>query len=128
MDAIEMALGAFAVVRAVIGLAPLVAARPVSRALGFPKAEDTASARVFARLFGVRDIGLGAMIAWSIPRPELWIPLIVLNALTDAGDLGAFAAGMRGRPDLRRALGPCAAVAGAAVVAWTVLGLVILGR
>lgn len=128
MDAsIEIILAAFAAVRAVIGLGPLVAAGPLTRALGFPPGEATASATVFARLFGVRDIGLGALIAWCIPRPETWLPLIALNALTDLGDLGAFVAGMRGRPDLRRPLGLCSIVAGGAVVAWGVLAAAIGG-
>jgi len=128
MDPVEAALGAFAMVRTVIGLAPLVAAGASARLLGFPASEDTATARVMGRLFGVRDIGLGVMIAWAVPRPELWIPLILLNVLTDFGDLSAFVVGLQGRPDLRRALGTCAVIAGLAVAAWIALAVVILQR
>ncbi len=112
--------------RALLGIAPLIAAGPTVRLLGFPPGEATASAIVFARLFGVRDIGLGAIIAWSVTRPEVWPALVLLNLLTDVGDLSAFLAGMRGRPDLRRALGLCAAVATLAVATWALVGIWLL--
>lgn len=113
----------FAVIRVLIGLGPIVAPGPLVGVFGFPQSEVTPSAIVFARLFGVRDIGLGAIIAWSVSRPEVWPAMMLLNGLTDTGDLLAFLAGMRGRPDLRRPMGMGAAVAGSAALAWLVLGL-----
>ncbi len=118
-------LYAFAALRTVIGLAPIVAAGPLVGLLGFPPGEDTATARVFARLFGVRDVGLGAMIAWSADHPDAWLPMIGLNLCTDLGDLCSFAAGVRGRRDLRRPFGASAAVAGSAVIAWAALGICV---
>jgi len=122
---VTMVLAIFAVIRIVIGLGPFVAAGLVTRWLGFPASESSTSAVVFARLFGVRDIGLGAVILWSIDRPELWGPVVVLNGLTDLGDLVAFLLGMRGRPDLWRPLGACAAIAGPACLAWGVVYLML---
>ncbi len=119
----EALFAAFAVIRIGIGLAPIVAAGPLVRALGFPPGEDTASARAFARLFGVRDIGLGALILWAIPHPEAWVALIALNGATDLGDCIAFLVGLRGRPDLRRPFGACAAVAASAVLGWCLMAV-----
>ena len=47
--------------RIVIGAAPIVAFQPTAQLLGFPPAHDNPSARLAARLFGVRDIGLGVL-------------------------------------------------------------------
>src|SRR5262249_23083346 len=52
---------AMAALRAAIGVAPFVAAGPVSRLLGFPAAQDTPTSRLMGRLFGVRDVALGAL-------------------------------------------------------------------
>jgi hypothetical protein len=111
----------FAVIRALLGVAPFVAAGPLIPLLGFPPNEATTTAIVFARLFGVRDVGLGAIIVWSTQHPDTLPAVLVLNAATDLGDLGAFLLGMRGRPDLHRPLGICASIAGSACLAWLVL-------
>lgn len=54
---------AFAIGRILLGLAPFVAVTPLLRVFGIPKEEDTTTARLFARLFGVRDIGSARWLA-----------------------------------------------------------------
>lgn len=44
-----------------------------------------------ARLFGVRDVGLGILIFYGLRHPETLGFLVVFNALTDFGDLLAIA-------------------------------------
>jgi len=75
--------------RIALGLAPFVAAGPTSRMLGFPGAHDTATARLMARFFGVRDIGLGVLAFYAIAHPEAASFLFLFNAAMDAGDLFA---------------------------------------
>src|SRR5437763_16427815 len=77
-----MALG-----RIAIGLAPFVAPKSASRLLGFPASHDTATARLMARFFGVRDIGLGVLVMWALRHPEALPFVILFNAATDLGDL-----------------------------------------
>lgn len=72
--------------RVIIGLAPFVAAEPTARLLGFPVAHDNPSARLFARLFGVRDIGLGMLVLAAMERPETLGFVLLFNAATDLGD------------------------------------------
>ena len=77
-----MALG-----RIALGLAPFVAAGASSRLLGFPASHDNPTARLMARFFGVRDIGLGVLVLWALRHPET-LPFVALfNAFMDGGDL-----------------------------------------
>jgi hypothetical protein len=99
-------------------LVSLLAPTLLTRLPGFPQTEATTSAIVFARLFGVRDIGLGAVILYGIWHPELQLPIILLNGLTDAGDLLSFLLGIRVKPELSRPLGLCAGVAGGTMLLW----------
>lgn len=108
-------------IRVAIGLAPLLAPGPAARLLGFPTSEDTASARVFAGLFGVRDVGLGAIAAYAAVTPTVLLPVLCLQAATDLGDLSVFLAAAARRPDLRAPLLRCAGVAGPAAVGWGAL-------
>lgn len=55
--------------------------------LGFPASHDTATARLMARFFGVRDIGLGVLALWSLRHPETMSFVLLFNAFMDAGDL-----------------------------------------
>ena len=73
--------------RIALGLAPFVAAKSTSRMLGFPAAHDTATARLMARFFGVRDIGLGVLAFYAVRHPETAAFLYLFNAAMDAGDL-----------------------------------------
>jgi hypothetical protein len=83
----SVAVPAFSLVRIGLGLAPFVAAGATSRMLGFPASHDTATARLMARFFGVRDIGLGVLALWSLRHPETMSFVLLFNAFMDAGDL-----------------------------------------
>ena len=52
--------------RILLGIAPFVAARPSARLLGFPVDHDNPTTRLMARLFGVRDIGLGVLVFYGL--------------------------------------------------------------
>jgi len=80
--AFAMALG-----RIALGLAPFVAARPASRLVGFPVSHDSATARLMGRLFGVRDIGLGVLVFYSLLHPVVAPFIFLFNATMDGGDV-----------------------------------------
>ena len=72
------------------------------------------------------DVGIGVAF-WLL---AFALPFRALSARAEVGwdvlgYFGSFAAGMRGRPDLYRPLGLCAAVAGSAVIAWGMVGLLV---
>lgn len=77
---------ALALGRIALGLAPILAAGPASRLLGFPPEHDNASTRLFGRLFGIRDIGLGVLVLFVADDPLLLWWSFVFNALHDLGD------------------------------------------
>ena len=75
-----------AAMRVAIGLAPIVAAGPTSRLLGFPAAHDNATARLMARWFGVRDAGLGALVVMFLSEPAALRRVLWFNLAMDVGD------------------------------------------
>ncbi len=93
----ENALLFMATMRALIGLAPIVAAGPASKWLGFPPEHDNPSSRLMARLFGVRDIALGAIAVGAVAGEVSHVFALWLNAACDLGD-----AAMISMPLLRR--------------------------
>lgn len=112
---------AMAVGRILLGLAPFVAARPTSRLLGFPVDHDTPTARLMARLFGVRDIGLGALVFWALAHREALPFALVFNLFMDAGDLVSAAIPLVRRQGIDRgalSTGACALVGG---LSWLVV-------
>jgi hypothetical protein len=78
---------AFAAGRTLIGLAPFISAGRTAALLGFPKDHDNASARVMARLFGVRDVGLGVLAAWAAGDVSRLHFVMPFQAAMDLGDL-----------------------------------------
>ena len=80
-------LGLMAIGRILLGVAPFVAARPASRLMGFPADQDVPAARLMARLFGIRDVGLGVLVAWSIRHPDALTFVLLFNAAMDLGDI-----------------------------------------
>jgi Domain of unknown function (DUF4267) len=86
---LDIAVAGMGVGRIILGLAPFVAAGPASRLLGFPAGHDNATARLMARFFGVRDIGLGVLAFYAIKHPEAAPFIFLFNAAMDAGDLFA---------------------------------------
>jgi hypothetical protein len=69
-----------------MGLAPILGARPVAQLLGFPSAHDTPTTRLFARLFGVRDIGLGILVFWALQDVAMLRFVFLFNAAHDLAD------------------------------------------
>ena len=87
MTSFDFVIAAMGLGRIAIGLAPLVAAGPASRLLGFPARHDNPTARLMARMFGVRDIGLGVLAFYAIKNPETAPFIFLFNAFMDLGDL-----------------------------------------
>lgn len=100
---LQAVVAAMGLGRIALGLAPIVAAGPASRLLGFPAAHDNPTARAMARLFGVRDIGLGVLAFYAIAHPETASFLFLFNGAMDAGDLLMFAAPLLRRQGIDRA-------------------------
>ncbi|MCB9592297.1 MAG: hypothetical protein H6719_06165 [Sandaracinaceae bacterium] len=104
--------------RVTIGLAPFVAAAPVSRMLGFPAAHDTPTARLMARMFGVRDVGLGVLAFYAVLHPATAAFMFLFNAFMDAGDLVSIAVPLAKRQGIDRAALQSSALAITGGLAW----------
>jgi uncharacterized protein DUF4267 len=87
MSFFDVVVTGMGLARIALGLAPFVAARASARLLGFPLAHDTATTRLMARFFGVRDIGLGVLAFYAVVHPENAPFLFLFNASMDGGDL-----------------------------------------
>jgi uncharacterized protein YjeT (DUF2065 family) len=107
--------------RVVLGLAPFVAAGPASRLVGFPAAQDSPTARLMGRFFGVRDVGLGVLVFWALQHPEALPFVLLFNAITDFGDLTATAVPLLKRQGIDRAAFTSGALALGAGVGWLVV-------
>ena len=114
-----MAFGRFA-----IGAAPFVAPGITSRMLGFPVAHDTPTARLMARFFGVRDIGLGVLALWATRHPEALTFVMLFQAAMDAGDLASTAIPVLRRQGIDRAALRSAMFAATGGLAWIVVWLI----
>ncbi len=96
-------VSAMAAGRVAIGTIAVLAPGPSSRLLGYPREQDSPSARLMGRLFGVRDIALGALV-WNVrDNPSHSRYVYKLNAWVDAGDATAMAAAVIGRQGIDRA-------------------------
>jgi hypothetical protein len=102
-DTLRHVVFGMGVARILIGLAPFVAAGPASRMLRFPAAHDSATTRLMARLFGVRDIGLGVLVFYALAHPEAALFMFLFNAAMDAGDLVSIGIPIVGRHGIDRA-------------------------
>lgn len=107
--------------RILLGLAPFVAARRASRLLGFPESHDSPTARLMARLFGVRDVGLGVLVFWALGHPEVLPFVLLFNALTDFGDLVAISIPLVRRQGIDRAAWTSVGFALPAGISWLVV-------
>jgi hypothetical protein len=121
LDTVILAMG---IGRVAIGLAPLVAAGPTSRLLGFPAKHDTPTARLMARWFGIRDIGLGVLAFYALLHPEVRSFIFAFNALTDLADLLAISVPLLGRQGIDRAAALSAMFAIGGGLGWLILWLV----
>ena len=120
----RIVLTAMALGRITLGLAPFVAAGPASRLLGFPASHDTPTARLMARFFGVRDIGLGVLVLWAIRHPEALPFVMLFNAAMDAGDLASILVPLVKRQGIDRAALASAAFAIMGGSSWLLVWLI----
>ena len=118
LDVIVSAMG---LARIGLGLAPFVAAGPSSRLLGFPRAHDTATARLMGRFFGVRDIGLGVLAFYAVKHPEIAPFIFLFQAAMDAGDLISIAIPLVKREGIDRAALASALFAATGMLGWLVV-------
>lgn len=107
--------------RILLGVAPFVAANASSKLLGFPRTHDNATARLMARFFGVRDVGLGVLVFWSLAHADTLPFVLLFNALTDFGDLAAITIPLVRRQGIDRAALASAAFALPAGIGWLVV-------
>jgi hypothetical protein len=110
--------------RIALGLAPFVAAGPASRLLGFPAKHDNPTARLMARFFGVRDIGLGILAFYALRHPEVAPFIFLFNAAMDAGDLFAISLPIVRRDGIDKGAALSALFAIFGGLGWLVLWLV----
>jgi hypothetical protein len=112
--------------RIALGLIPFLAAKKSARILGFPDAHDTATTRLMARFFGVRDVGLGVLVFWALAHPPTLPFILLFNACMDLGDLSAISIPLLKRQGIDRAAWTSVGFALPAAVAWlTVLSRVV---
>jgi hypothetical protein len=124
MSLFDAAITGMGLARIALGLAPFVAAGPSSRLLGFPAAHDTPTARLMARFFGVRDIGLGVLAFYAIEHPETAPFIFLFNAFMDAGDLFAISIPLLKRQGIDRAALLSALFAASGGLAWIIAWLI----
>jgi hypothetical protein len=120
----NLVVSAMALGRIALGLAPFVAAGPASRMLGFPKSHDTATARLMGRFFGVRDIGLGALVFYALKHPETAPFIFAFNAFMDLGDLVAIGIPLVKREGIDRAAIYSAMFAATGMIGWILVYLI----
>jgi len=120
----RLAIQSMGLARIALGLAPFVAAGPASRMLGFPAAHDTPTARLMARFFGVRDIGLGVLAFYAVRHPEAAAFIFLFNAFMDLGDLVSIAIPLVKRDGIDRAAALSSLFALTGTVSWSVAWLI----
>jgi len=121
---LSLVIAAMGTARILLGLAPFLAAERTALLLGFPRSHDTPTTRLMARLFGVRDVGLGVLVFYALGHPAVLSFVVVFNALTDFGDLVAIAIPLIRRQGIDGAAWRSVAFALPAGLAW----LAVLSR
>jgi hypothetical protein len=121
---LRIVLSGMALGRIAIGAAPFVAAESSSRLLGFPRSHDSPTARLMARMFGVRDIGLGVLVFWAMRHPEALPFVMLFNAFMDAGDLVAILVPLVKRQGIDRAALASAGFAITGALGWLLVWLI----
>jgi hypothetical protein len=88
--------------RILIGLASLFAIDPVARWFGFPDEHFTPTMRLFVRMFGNRDLGLGVLVFAAAGELPLLRLALLFNAAHDALDACAIAVPLVRNQGIRR--------------------------
>jgi hypothetical protein len=118
---LSIVLTAMAMMRIVLGVAPFLVAGLATRLLGFPREQDSPTARLMARFFGVRDFGLGVLVFYALRHPAILPFVLVFNAAMDGGDFVSASIPLVGRHGIDRAALLSGAMAGTAGIAWLIV-------
>jgi len=84
-----------------LGVACLAAPGVVVRLLGFP--ERSSTARVLARMLGVRDLAMGLVLVATASDPVAHRRAVRIAGLVDLGDVAAVTLGAVADPEMRGA-------------------------
>jgi hypothetical protein len=107
------------VARMCVGGSMLVTTGLARRVFGVPEAQDNATLRMLARLFGIRNVVLGV---WTLAARDQGAEqrrvCYRLNAVVDATDLGILALGAVTGDGLVRAAVMGGSLGGSALLAW----------
>jgi hypothetical protein len=124
MTLLDFAVTGMGLTRIALGLSPFLAAGGTSKLLGFPASHDNPTTRLMARLFGVRDIGLGVLAFYAIAHPETAAFLFLFNMFMDLGDLVSIAIPLVKRQGIDRAAVLSGITAFIGAFSWLVVWLI----
>ena len=88
---------------------------------GFPAEHDNPTARLMGRLFGVRDIALGVLVASCLKDRELLRWTFLFNLAIDLADASMIAIPLVRRQGIDRGAGLSIGFALAGATGWTLL-------
>jgi len=113
----SLALGLSAT-RVAVGAMAILTPRAAVTIMGFPAAQDSATARLVGRLFGTREIALGAytaaLVRRSVDQPDAY----ALNAAVDSADFAVCTATLLGHRGVGRAAFGSALLAAPFAATW----------
>jgi hypothetical protein len=89
--------------RAAVGAAAVAAPALTSALMGFPGQHDNATSRMVGRLFGIREIALGAYTVAQVQGGAIQPDVYLLNAAVDMGDVAVCGLTVLGRRGVGRA-------------------------
>ena len=124
MSPTTLVISGMALGRIALGIAPFIAAAPAAQLVGFPAEHDNPTTRLMARLFGVRDIGLGVLALWGLSNPTALPFVLLFNAFMDAGDLTAIAVPLVRRQGIDAAAIKSAVLATVGGLGWLTMWLI----
>jgi hypothetical protein len=110
-------VGVLALARIVIGALALIAPTATARIFGFPAAHDNGTARVMARLFGIRDVVLGGLSLQFADNPGVSRHLHRALVCVDASDAASALVAIARRDGIDRAALGTFVIAGSATAA-----------
>ena len=106
--------------RIIIGLAPIVLPNHAIELMKLPKAHDNTTARMMARLFGIRDIGLAVLtiLTFYYAHDHLWF-IFILNGVTDGADAVSFAVELK-KEEVKKGAFNSMCIAGSVTIIWII--------
>jgi hypothetical protein len=110
------------IIRLVLGLMSIFAFGKMVALAGFPPEQSTPTTRLFAKLFGNRDLGLAFLVFATLGNPPLLSFVLFFNAAHDALDACAAAAPLLKKQGITRPAALFLAFSLAGVVFFTLAG------